>query len=134
MFSDSIFGLVVFVSAYIISRIISEGALRKLSVEQKAMLLDAFSSYRIYSLIAVFLIVVTYLLSTYFFWQYDNFLTPFFFGLILLVLAFNSVYAYGKLRALEIPRSYINSFWLSSALQFIGVIFLFAPTLAKYFG
>jgi hypothetical protein len=134
MLSDSFFGLVVFVSAYIIGRIISESSLRKLSLEQKAILLDAFSTYRIYSLIAVFIVVVSYLLCSYFFWQYDRFLTPFFFGLILVVLLFNSVFAYSKLRTLDLPASYIKSFWLSSVIQYIGVIFLFVPTLSKYFG
>lgn len=133
MFSDSMFGLVVFVSAYIIGRIISEGALRKLTIEQKAALLDGFSQYRIYSLVAVFLIVVTYLLTTYFFFQYDYYLTPVFFGLILLVLAFSSLYAHSKLKALGMPADYIRSFLLSSIIQYIGLIFLFAPTLSKYF-
>ena len=66
IFTDSTFGLVVFVSTYIIGRILNEGALRKLSVEQKAALLDAFSSYRVYSLIAVAVIFVGYIFSVYF--------------------------------------------------------------------
>ena len=133
MFSDSIFGLVLFISAYIISRIISESSLRKLSIEQKAILLDAFSSYRIYSLIGVFVIVVSYLLASYFLWQYDRFVTPFFFGLIILVLIFNSIFAYNKLRTLDLPGGYLRTFWLSAVIQYIGVIFLFVPTLSKYF-
>lgn len=134
MLTDSTFGLIVFISAYIISRIISEGSLRKLSIEQKGMLLDAFSGYRIYSLVAVFIVVVSYLLSTYFFWQYDKFLTPFFFSLILAVLLLNSLFAYRKLRTLSLPGSYLKTFWLSAIIQYIGLIFLLVPALARSFG
>jgi hypothetical protein len=46
--SDSLLGLAMFVGAYIVSRIVRERALKRLSTEQKAQLLDAFSGYRTY--------------------------------------------------------------------------------------
>jgi hypothetical protein len=134
MLTDTTFGLVVFVSAYIIGRIINEGALRKLSVEQKAALLDAFSSYRIYSLIAVAVIFVGYIFSVYFLSRYDYFINAFFFGLIICVMLYNTFFAYKKLYTLELPAGYMKSFWLSSIIQYIGVLVLFMSILGKYFG
>src|ERR1041384_6234043 len=133
MFADTTFGLVVFVSSYIVGRIINEGALRKFSVEQKASLLDSFSSYRIYSLIAVAVIFVGYIFSVYFFSRYDYFINVFFFVLIICVMLFNSFFAYKKLYTLDLPRDYMKSFWLSSIIQYIGVLVLFMSVLGKYF-
>jgi hypothetical protein len=134
MFTDSTFGLVVFVSTYIIGRILNEGALRKLSIEQKAALLDAFSSYRIYSLVAVAVIFVGYILSIYFLSKYDYFTNAFFFGLIICVMLYNTFFAYKKLYSLELPSGYMKSFWLSSIIQYIGVLFLFVSILGRYLG
>jgi hypothetical protein len=134
MLTDSTFGLVVFVSTYIIGRIINEGALRKLSSEQKAALLDAFSSYRIYSLIAVAVIFVGYIFSIYFLSKYDYFVNGLFFALIICVMLYNTFYAYKTLYTLELPSAYMKSFWLSSIIQYIGVLFLFMSVLGKYIG
>jgi hypothetical protein len=133
MLTDTTFGLVVFVSSYIVGRIINEGALRKLSVEQKAALLDSFSSYRIYSLIAVAVIFVGYIFSVYFFSRYDYFINTFFFVLIICVMLYNSFFAYKKLYTLDLPPGYMKSFWLSSIIQYIGVLVLFMSVLGKYF-
>jgi hypothetical protein len=133
MFSDPIFGLVAFVAAYIISRIISEGALQKLSNEEKALLVGSFSSHRIYSLITTFSLVIAYLFLTKFFWQYDHIVTPLFFAVIFIVLLGNGFYAHRKLRSLGISDSYLKAFWLSAIIQYTGLIFLFSPALAKYF-
>ena len=134
MLTDSTFGLVVFVSAYIIGRIINEGALRKLSMQQKAALLDAFSAYRVYSLIAVAVIFVGYILSIYFLSKYDYFTNAFFFGLIICVMLYNTFFAYKKLYTLALPSAYMKNFWLSSIIQYIGVLFLFVSILGKYLG
>ncbi len=133
-FSDPTFGLIVFVSTYIISRIINEGALRKLSVEQKAGLLDSFSAYRIYSLIAVMAIFFAYIFSIYFLSQYDYFVSTFFFALIICVMLYNTYFAYKKLYPLNLPSSYMKSFWLSSIIQYVGVLFLFFAIIGKYLG
>ncbi|HEV7646070.1 MAG TPA: hypothetical protein VGO50_19190 [Pyrinomonadaceae bacterium] len=134
MLTDTTFGLVVFVSTYIIGRIINEGALRKLSVEQKAALVDAFSSYRIYSLIGVAVIFVGYILSVYFISRYDYFVNTIFFALIICVMLYNTFFAYKTLYTLGLPPGYMKSFWLSSIIQYVGVLILFMSVLGKYFG
>jgi hypothetical protein len=133
-FSDPTFGLIVFVSAYVISRIIGEGALRKLSVEQKAALLDAFSAYRIYSLITVMAIFVGYIFSVYFLSRYDYFINAFFFGLIICLMLYNTFFAYKKLYRLNLPDGYVKSFWLSTIIQYVGVLFLFVAVIGRFFG
>jgi hypothetical protein len=132
MFIDTTFGLIVFVSTYIIGRIINESALR-LTVEQKAALLDSFSAYRVYSLIAIAVIFVGYILSVYFLSRYDYFVNTFFFALIIVVMLYNSFFAYRKLYGLQLSSAYMKSFWLSSIIQYIGILVLFASILGKYF-
>jgi hypothetical protein len=133
MFIDTTFGLIVFVSTYIIGRIINESALRQLTVEQKAALLDSFSAYRIYSLIAIAVIFVGYILSVYFLSRYDYFVNTFFFALIIGVMLYNSFFAYRKLYGLKLSPAYMKSFWLSSIIQYIGILVLFASIIGKYF-
>jgi hypothetical protein len=133
MFIDTTFGLIVFVSTYIIGRIINESALRLLTVEQKAALLNSFSAYRVYSLIAIAVIFVGYILSVYFLSRYDYFVNTFFFALIIVVMLYNSFFAYRKLYGLKLSSGYMKSFWLSSIIQYIGILVLFASIIGKYF-
>ncbi len=55
------FGITVFAALYIASRVIGERALRRLSQEEKARLIDKFSGFRIFSAVVVLLFVLIFL-------------------------------------------------------------------------
>ena len=57
-FTLSFLGLIV---AIIASRIVSENALKKLSNDEKGILLDSFSAYRLYNTVVILGLIVIYL-------------------------------------------------------------------------
>jgi hypothetical protein len=129
--SDSLFGLAMFVGAYIASRIIRERALKRLSIEQKAQLLDAFSGYRTYFMSAAVCLPLLYFVALRLWPGAQPVLAPMFFisfGLLLLIMSWLS---FRKLKQISLPTDYIRSFLISSGLQYIGIAFLFAPLLMR---
>jgi hypothetical protein len=80
----------------------------------------------------VFALIAAYILTIYFLQQYDWLISAFFFGMSGLLLVFNIIFTYFKIRTIELPASYFRIFLLSSAIQLVGIVFLFAPSLSKY--
>src|SRR5438874_2437971 len=130
--SDPLFGIIALVIAIIISRIIMEKALKHLSSDEKARLVDAFSRYRIYNYAAVLVLMVLYLASTKYFLRFNFIITPLFFISFLVVTSILSLLSYRKLKALNIPAGYIRSYLISLGIQYVGIGVLFAPIVAKY--
>jgi hypothetical protein len=53
----------IFIACWFIGRLINENALKELSIEEKAKLIDGFSAMRIYSIIPVAVICVAYIVA-----------------------------------------------------------------------
>lgn len=124
--SDSLFGLAIFVAAYIVSRIVRERALKRLSTEEKAGLLDAFSGYRTYFMSAAVCLPFLYFVAIKLWPSFRSVLTPIFFVSFGLLLVTMSWLSFRKLKKLSLPTDYIRSFLISSGLQYLGIAFLFA--------
>lgn len=129
--SDSLIGLVGFVVAYIASRVVRERALKRLSTEQKARLLDAFSGYRTYFMSAAVGLPLLYFLAIKLWPSIQSILTPIFFVLFGLMLVLMTWLSFRKLKALNLPNDYIRSFLVSSGIEYLGIAFLFAPLLIR---
>lgn len=125
------FGITVFAALYIASRVIGERALRRLSQEEKARLIDGFSSFRIFSAVIILLFVVIFLAA-------ENYLTdlsaavrggfPAAIFLLFLVLSFIT---YKKLKSLNISESYIRIYLITLFLQYLGLAALFLPNVLR---
>lgn len=121
----SIIGFVAFIIAYIAGRIISERALKLLNENERLKLLQGFSKYRIFSLVGVIILVVMhYALQSLMPNSYVASM-PVFVGVLVLYLLLSSIYAYKKLKNLEMPDNYINQFLLSTLVQYIGLFLFF---------
>lgn len=129
---DPLFGLIVLVVAVITSRIIMERALKRLSSDEKARLLDAFSSYRIYNYAALMILLVLYVASNRFFPELYSIVTPAFYITFLLMTGIVSFLCYRRLKELNMPFDYIRSYLISLGLQYAGIGFVFAPIVARY--
>jgi uncharacterized membrane protein YhaH (DUF805 family) len=127
------FGIAVFAVAYMISRIVAERALRRLSAEEQARLVSGFSGLRIFSAVIVLLFVFIFLAA-------ENFFTDLSAGMrigfpiaifsLLLILSFIT---YKKLRDLKISESYIRTYLLSLVIQYLGLAILFLPNILQGF-
>ncbi len=129
---DPFYGILAFAITYVASRVINERRLRQLNAEEKARLLDAFSDYRIYSSAAVLSIPLAQIGLSRFRPELAWRLTPLFVALFACVLISVSVLTYRKLKHLQLPVAYIKGFLLSTLLQYVGIVLLFAPTIRRF--
>lgn len=127
-FTFSFIGLIV---AIIVSRILSERAIKKLSNDEKGRLLDSFSSYRLYNTIVILGLFVVYFVATNYFPQSYSILTLIFIVLFFTVSITITVLSYKKLKSINMPDSYINNFLVSMVIQYAGVGVVFLPTAWK---
>lgn len=131
--TDPLFGVFAFIVTYIISRVINERALKRLTTEEKAKLLDAFSGYRTYNMVIVLSLFFLVLAGDRFLPQLRSKLWPSFMGLLAALLITISSLSYRKLKNLDMPAAYIKSFLLSTGFQYIGILCLFTPSIIRYF-
>jgi predicted membrane channel-forming protein YqfA (hemolysin III family) len=122
---NSIIGLGAFIVSYIAGRLVSERALKLLSEKEQGKLLQGFSRYRVFSLIGVIILVVIHYAAQSL--SPDSYLAhfPVFVGVLVLYLLGSSIYAYRKLKQLELPDNYINQFLLSTLIQYVGLFVFF---------
>lgn len=106
----SLFPFIVLIGAVIAGRFISESALRRLSSDEKAKLLDGFSLLRKLNLVVLVLVVIlAYLLAIEMLWAVAVYLT----GL--------AVYTYRKLGARDLPNAYTRLYLLSMLITYGGL-------------
>ena len=129
---DPLFGLIVLVAAVIISRVIMEKALKNLRPDEKVKLLDAFSGYRIYNYAAILILMVLYFGAMRYFPESTSAIAPVFLISFLLATVTTSVLTYRKLKSLGLPPQYVKNYLISFAVQYAGIAFLFAPSVARY--
>jgi|WetSurMetagenome_2_1015567.scaffolds.fasta_scaffold915455_1 hypothetical protein len=111
----------IFIACWFIGRLINENALKGLSIEEKAKLIDGFSGIRIYSIIPVAVICIAYIVAIKFMTINHAILISTYLLFLLLYIIVISVFVFRKLSNLGYPKSYINKYALSRVIQFIGV-------------
>ena len=106
----------------LISRILNERATKKLTQEKKAELIDLFSQNRIYGLIIIISILALYFLVIKMNFFEVHLAFGIYTGLIVLFLIVTTFLAFRKLRSNGFPIDYINSFLITTAIKFIGIV------------
>ena len=122
----STIGIIILFSAFIISRIISEKALRQLSPDQKVLILDSFSKMRMYNLIPLVLIIVAYFFikEVTSFHSYVPYI--FFLAILFLFVIAIQVVSFKKLKSLKLPDVYLKKY-LTSQIIVIVVFLIWIP-------
>ncbi|MGH9752182.1 MAG: hypothetical protein ACREA2_05305 [Blastocatellia bacterium] len=123
--------IVILFSAIVISRIITERALKRLNSEDKARLLDSFSGYRIFNSALLLGVFIIWFVADKYSPHWRSTLTIIFALSFLGVSAAISILSYRKMKGLNLPAGYIKSYLLSLAIQYLGVGFVFIPLLAQ---
>jgi hypothetical protein len=130
--TDPLFGVFAFIVAYFISRVISERALKRLTTEEKAKLLDAFSGYRIFNMVIILSLFLLVLAGDRLLPELRSTLWLAFTVLLALILVTISSLSYRKLKNLDMPTPYSKSFLVSRSIQYMGILFLFIPAIIRY--
>lgn len=132
-FNDPLIGFFGFIVTYFVGRVVSERALKRLSVEEKARLLDAFAGQRTYTIVVILGLFALFMLSDRLVTHPNLILAPAFVLLLIATMITLSVLSYRKLKSLGMPQDYIKSFWLSTLIQYIGIALLLAPMALNFF-
>lgn len=115
-----IVGVSLLMAGIIISRILNEKAMKVLSQEDKARLIDGFSGARAYGFIPLVILIGAFIGLN----KYSNLdKQMIFYVYIILLLAFvvgMQIFVSRKLTKLEFPKSYIKKFSFSRAVYFLG--------------
>jgi hypothetical protein len=131
--NDPTVGIMVFLGAMLINRVLGERALKRLNAEEKARLLDSFSGYRIYGTMVLVILALFYFAVSKTSPQLRFTLARGFFGLLVLSSLVTSLLSYLKLKSLDLPQFYVNNFLVRSGLYFTGLMFLVFTFVSRYF-
>ena len=117
-----VLAIVIFLLSTMISRIIVERSLKKLTNEQKGMLVTSFSKTRMVSIISLGIVIIGFLLIAYFKLWDTEITTYAYFGVLILFFMINSYLAHLRLSRLEIPKFYITANFYASIIRIVGII------------
>jgi hypothetical protein len=115
----------ILIVTIVASRTVGERALKQLSTEEKGTLLDSFSSYRLYNTYVSLGLVAAYFVLADYVWQSSATLALIFISLFFTISGTISVLSSRKLRSLDIPNSYTNSFLVRVGIQYVGLAAIF---------
>ena len=113
------FGVALFITSFVIARIVHERALRRLSTEEKGRLVEAFSSHRIVMLLPIAAMAAMYFAVSRFDLPMGTFLSVYI-PAVLLFAAGSHVYVFRKLREIECDPEFIRQFGLSRVISLLG--------------
>jgi len=123
--------IVIFVLTILLSRYINSKAIKKLSMEKKAELIDTFSGFSVWSIVPLLVIIGGFYFAVDYMGNYLLYL-----ALLLLVsgvyVVALQVYIYKKLKNMDYPMSYIKQYILSVVVRFVGLFALSYPMIAIF--
>jgi uncharacterized membrane protein YoaK (UPF0700 family) len=124
--------LIVFVVAMLLSRYINSTAIKKLSMEKKAELLDGFSGFSVWSILPLLVIIGIFYFATDYIENNHLFYLSIFLVVAGIYVIGIQVYIYKKLRKMDYPMSYIKQYILSVLVRFIGLFALLSPMIIVF--
>lgn len=119
-------GIFFIFAVFLVLRIFNERSMKQLSSEQKARLVDLFSSFRIYS--AIFLFVV---MGSFFALIRLQVMDPMTLGILYIFtlvtyVSIVSVWSYRKLQKNDYPESFVRFYLIASCVRLLSLaVFLF---------
>lgn len=120
---------VAFFVAVIASRVISDRALKNLSSDQKAALVDAFAGMRMYSLIPFVVIMVAYFVLIQHPVMSIQALTVFYLGTFVIYIAWSYWFSRRRLLKLDLPKAYMTHVGIARIVRFVGFALLLVAVL-----
>jgi len=117
-------GMAVFLAAIIVSRIIQERALRRLSTEEKGQLVEAFSGLRLFALVPLAALAGLYFLMMSLEALTTSMLLTIFLPAALLFSVVMQVLIHRRLRRLRLHPDYLRAYAIGRGLFLVGFVLL----------
>jgi len=125
MLDNYIISMLILLACVLISRMISDKAIKNLDADKKAELVDSFTGNRKKYMILVFAMVVIFFGILKFNLLEINVLT-FVCALIFLMILFVRLFSiYKKLNQSNFPKDFIKNFLIANSISVLGIIIFF---------
>lgn len=131
--NDPLFGILVYACALVINRVLGERALKRLTAEEKVKLLDSFSGHRVYSTVAMFILILLFFIVAKASPDSYQILTWTFFGLLIVMSIGSTLFTYMKLKSSSTPQHYITNFLIRCVVYYVGLTLLLVTIATRYF-
>ena len=122
---NSWIGFVVFAVAFLAGRYINLRALKVLKEDEKKKLMTEFSKYNKANTVCIVAFLVIYFIVLYLLPDKSDTTEMVFIIVFVGYLLGSTIYAFIRLKQLEIQESYVNQFLLSNLVQYVGVFIFF---------
>lgn len=122
-------GIMAFLAAIVISRVVSEKALRFLNTAQKDALMEGFSSFRIYFMLPVIIVIGLFYAGVSLYPELKGQVTLAAFALLLVYVITTNTLVFRKMKALNLPREYTHRIIFARLILYVSLcvfIFMFA--------
>lgn len=131
--NDPIFGFIALAWAMVVNRILAQRALKRLSTEEKARLLDAFSKHRTNSVLVAFGLLLLFYVAGRISPGSYSMLAWVMLGLILFMSAVSTFVSFRKLKRLSMPKEYISNFLVRCVIYYAGIGVLLFTLIKRFF-
>ena len=131
--NDPLFGILVYACALVINRVLGERALKRLTSEEKVKLLDSFAGHRIYSTVAMFILILVFFIVAKASPDFYQTLTWIFFGLLIVMSIGSTLFTYTKLKSSSAPQHYMNNFFVRCVVYYAGLVTLLVTIATRFF-
>ncbi len=120
MDTQSIIGMVFLFAGIIISRIINERAMKKLTADEKVKLIDGFSGLRLYSIIPIVVVIGLFVVLNRYSTLSSITVFVIYISLLLFIVFALQMVVHKKLLSLEFPKSYLKMYHISRVFYLTG--------------
>jgi hypothetical protein len=120
-----IISMLILLACVLISRMISDKAIKNLDADRKAELVDFFTGNRKKYMILVFAMVVIFFGILKFNLLEINVLTFVYALIFLIILFFRLFNTYKKLNQSNFPKDFIKNFLIANSISVLGIIIFF---------
>jgi len=116
-------GFVALFAGLITSRLFTEKSLRLLDSEQRQTLFEAFSKYRLFSVLPIVIIAMAdwFIIRRYFPYRDTNLSTMLMVGLLIGIVVVSNIFVFARIRHFGFPPLAVRYFLLGRALQYTGM-------------
>ena len=122
---------VVLLVTVVVGRILSERALKNLSIEQKGSLVDTFRAQRAYGLIPLVVLLAAYFALLTYTSVSRSLVSAIYWGAFLTYLAWNFWFTRARLATLHLPQTYLTQLGVARAIQYVGLGVLLATLITE---
>jgi hypothetical protein len=125
MLDNYIISMLILLACVLISRMISDKAIKNLDADKKAELVDFFTGDRKKYMILVFAMVVIFFGILKFNLPAINVLTFVYAFIFLMILFYRLFSTYKKLNQSNFPKDFIKNFLIANSISVLGIIIFF---------